>query len=444
MDTPYPLRPIAESEFSAFYRVIERAFNATYPHEPELEHDRPIFEFDRTLAAFDGTDIVGTALAFTLPITVPGGALTAAGVTAVGVLPSHRRRGILSSLMRRQLADTRDRGVAVAALFASEGGIYGRYGYGVATTELTLTVKRGEVLAAPAAGNGRTAGTGTGPAGTGPAGTGTGPAGTGPTLRLRGAEPSGAVPDMSRVYDAVQRDRPGMAARDRRWWDYYLWDPEYRREGFSQIQAVIAEDDTGARGYALFSAKPDWDEYGIPIGVMRLWELMAVDPAAHTALWNDLLTRDLVGEVRARMRPADEPLLYLLADPRRARPLLSDGLWIRLVSVPGALSRRSYSCPVDVVIEVSDELLTENAGRWRLRAPGPAGQAGPEVVTCERTTAPADLALPVRALGAAYLGGTRLSALAGAGLVAEIRPGSVAALSAAMSCDPAPWCPASF
>jgi predicted acetyltransferase len=419
MDAPYPIRPITESEFPAFFRVLGQAFNATYPLEPELEHDRPIVEFDRTLAAFDGTDIVGTALVLTMPMTVPGGALTAGGVTAVSVLPSHRRRGILSSLMRRQLADIRDRGEAVAALFASEAVIYGRYGYGVATSDLTLTIKRGEGVMAPAAGRE-------------------------PALRLRSPEPADAGPELSSVYDAVQPGRPGMPARDRRWWDFYLWDPEHRRSGFSELRAVIAEDDTGPRGYALFSAKPDWDEHEIPSGVLKVWDLMAVDPPACSALWHDLLTRDLVGEVRASMRPADEPLLYLLADRRHARPLVADGLWIRLVSVPGALSQRAYSCAVDVVIEVSDDLFAQNAGRWRLRAPGPAAQAGPAVVTCERTSAPADLALPVRALGAAYLGGTRLGALAGAGLVAEIRPGSVAALSAAMSWDPAPWCPGSF
>jgi predicted acetyltransferase len=419
MDAPYPIRPITESELPAFYRVLDQAFNAAYPLEPELEHDRPIFEFDRTLAAFDGAEIVGTSLVLTMPMTVPGGALTAGGVTAVSVLPSHRRRGIMSGLMRRMLADIRDRGEAIAALFASEAVIYGRYGYGVASTELILTVKRGESVLAPTAG-------------------------AGPAPLLRSAEPAAAVPELSSVYDAVRRSRPGMPARDRRWWDYYLWDPEHRRSGFTPVRAVIAEDDGGPRGYAVFSAKSDWDEHGIPVGVLKLWDLMAVDPPAYGALWNDLLTRDLVSEVRARMRPADEPLLYLLADQRRARPTIADGLWIRLVSVPGALTQRAYSCAVDVVIEVSDDLFAENAGRWRLQTPGPADQAGPGVVTCERTSAPADLALPVRALGAAYLGGTRLGALAGAGLVAEIRPGSVAALSAAMSWDPAPWCPASF
>jgi predicted acetyltransferase len=143
------------------------------------------------------------------------------------------------------------------------------------------------------------------------------------------------------------------------------------------------------------------------------------------------------------MLPVDDPLLDLLADSRLGRPRLSDGLWIRLVDVPRALARRHYACPVDVVIEVSDELCPQNQGRWRLTATtvsAPSGFSG----TCERTSAPADLVLPVRALGAAYLGGTRLGPLAAAGLVTEVTPGSLAALSTAMSWDPAPWCPMIF
>ena len=146
------------------------------------------------------------------------------------------------------------------------------------------------------------------------------------------------------------------------------------------------------------------------------------------------------------MRPADEPLLYLLADRRRARPLLVDGLWVRLVSVPKALTQRRYACAVDVVIEVADDLLRRERRAVAAARPGPAGPEGAARprASCERTSAPADLALPVQALGAAYLGGTRLGALAGAGLVSEMRPGAVAALSAAMAWDPAPWCPAGF
>ncbi len=150
-----------------------------------------------------------------------------------------------------------------------------------------------------------------------------------------------------------------------------------------------------------------------------------------------------MSEIRATNRPADDPLLFQLADPRRARPQVSDGMWVRLVDLPRALASRAYSAPVDVVLEVTDSLLTANAGRWRLRAAGRADGPG-GATSCERTSDPADIALDVRDLGAAYLGGTRLGSLAAAGLVTELRPGTLGPLSAAMTWDPAPWCPTIF
>jgi predicted acetyltransferase len=169
---------------------------------------------------------------------------------------------------------------------------------------------------------------------------------------------------------------------------------------------------------------------------------MAASPAAGAALWHSLLTRDLVTSVTAELRSAEDPVLYQLLDQRRARVQVNDGVWVRIIDLPGALTRRAYSCPVDVVLEVTDELLTGNAGRWRLRAGGPAA-AGANV-SCERTDQPADLALDIRELGAAYLGGTRLGTLAAAGLVTELRPRALVGLSAAMTWDPAPWCPQVF
>ena len=419
MAAAYPIRPISEEEFSAFYAVIEHAFNAQDPTGEELRHEMGVFEFDRSLAAFDGADIVGTAAALSLRMTVPGGAAAVAGVTAVATAPSHRRRGILTSLMHRQLADLRERGEAVAALFASEAGIYTRFGYGAATSELNLTIRRGEGALLPRA---------------------TAPGEQGPQ-RLRAAEPRDATADLAKVFESALHERPGMFARDDRWWENVLWDPEHRRSGRSPLRCVIAEDDAGPRGYALYSVRPSWGDDGIPDGLLQVRELMATDPAACAAIWNDLLGRDLVGEVRAHARPVDEPLLCLLADRRRARPRLFDGLWVRLVNVPQALAGRRYSCPVDVVIEVADDLFAENAGRWRLRAPGRAEDTR---ATCERTSAAADVTLPVQSLGAAYMGGTTLGALARAGLAEEARPGAIAALSTAMSWEPAPWSPTVF
>jgi predicted acetyltransferase len=419
MAAAYPIRPISEEEFGAFYAVIEHAFNAQYPTSKELPHETGVFEFDRSLAAFDGADIVGTAAAYSLHMTVPGGAAAVAGVSAVATAPSHRRRGILSSLMHRQLTDVRERGEAVAALFASEAGIYARFGYGAATRELNVTIRSGEGAALARA---------------------TAPGAQGP-LRLRTAGPEDATAELASVFDSVLHERPGMFARDDRWWENVRWDPEHRRSGSSPLRCVIAKDDAGPRGYALYSVQPTWTDDAIPAGVLHVRELMATDPPAYAAVWNDLLNRDLVGEVRAQARPVDEPLLYLLADGRRARPRLLDALWVRLVSVPEALASRRYSCPVDVVIEVADGLLAENAGRWRLRAPG---RAGDEPSTCERTSAAADVTLPVQSLGATYMGGTTLGALARAGLADEATPGAIAALSAALSWDPAPWSPTGF
>jgi predicted acetyltransferase len=421
-DPPYPIQPAGEDEFPAIYAVGEHAFNSNWPTEASLQFELAVFEPDRSLAAYDGTRIVGTATACTFRMAVPGGMTGAAGVTGVGVLPSHRRRGILSALMRRQLADIAERGEVIAALYCSESGIYGRYGYGVAAGNLRFTIRRGEgalLPLDPALTAGATAG----------------------QLRLRLAEPHEPKADMARVHDAILPGRPGMLARDDRWWDHMLADPEYAREGSCPLRCVIVEDDAGPRGYALYSVRPTWGEDAIPAGVLSVRELLATDPPATAAIWADLLTRDLVGEVNARMRPVDDPLLHMLADHRRARAFVTDGLWIRLLDVPGALCQRRYAREVDVVIEVTDDMLPENTGRWRLQAGGAGDLAG---ASCERTSAAAGVVLPVRALGAAYLGGTKLSALAAAGQVAELRAGDLAALSAAMSWDPAPWCPTTF
>jgi predicted acetyltransferase len=348
---------------------------------------------------------------------VPGAMAAAAGVSMVAVLPSHRRRGALTGLMRRQLDDIAERGEAIAALFASETEIYGRYGYGRASWHLFLKLGRGY---------GRLAAT----------------APADPALRLRIAEPRSVHAEMGKVYELAMAERPGLYARTEPWWERLTHDPDSDADPI--MRCVLAEDDSGPRGYALFTSEGRWEQGAfLPDGEMDLHESIATDPAAAAAVWADLLSRDLITTFRLHMRPVDDPLLDLLADSRQGRPQLSDGLWIRLVDVGKALAQRRYACPVDVVIEVTDELCPQNQGRWRLTAAAtsvPSGFSG----TCERTTAPADLALPVRALGAAYLGGTRLGQLAAAGLVTEVTPGSVAALSTAMSWDPAPWCPMIF
>jgi len=441
MADPYPIRPIAADEYAYFRRVHDHAFNRGPASPAFWARALRLFEPDRSLAAFDATlpageTLVGTTGAFSLRMTVPGAALPVAGVTAVSVLPSHRRRGVLRSLMRRQLTDLAARGEEpVAVLWASETPIYARYGYGRASTNAYFRFERGDgAMAATAPAD--------------------------PALTLRLAEPQAAAAELAKVYDTVLATQPGFFARTGDWWARVLQDDPEERHGFSPLRCLLATDGSstpilhssgetpeqqgkigvlaGVRGYALYATVPRWDEAtGLPDGSLTVREVMAADPAAGAALWHSLLTWDLVTSVTADLRSADDPVLYQLLDQRRARVRVSDGVWVRIVDLPGALSRRAYSGPVDVVLEVTDELLAGNAGRWRLRADGAD-------VSCARTDRPADLALDVRELGAAYLGGTRLGTLAAAGLVTELRPGTVNRLSAAMTWDPAPWCPQIF
>ncbi len=410
---PYPIRAVGAEEFDAFSIVHQHAFHGG----PLTEDDKRVFlprlEFDRSLAAFDGRTAISAAGAYSFMLSVPGGELLpTAGVSLVAVLPTYRRRGVLTSMMRRQLDDVRGRGEPLAALWASEAPIYSRYGYGRASWLLAYKIKRGEgAMAQP----------------------------TDPEVRLRLVEPADALPEMAKVYEEVMASRPGMFARNDRWWQRLVYDPADDRHGAGPLRCLLAEHRGRPRGYALYAATDRWDEDTfLPDGVITVRELMSGMPLADAALWGDLLSRDLTSELRASRRPVDDPLLYQLADPRRLRSLLSDALWVRVVDLPVALARRAYAGPVDVVLGVEDPLIPSNAGTWRLTAAG----AG-DVASCVPCADDTDVRLDISALGAAYLGGTRLGALAGAGLVRG-RPAAIRQLSAAMSWDPAPWCPVIF
>jgi predicted acetyltransferase len=429
MADPFPIRPITVGEYGAFRRVHDHAFNSGPLPEQRAARALRQFEPERSLAAIDaalpaGEAVVGTTGAYSLRMAVPGAVLPVAGVSVVAVLPSHRRRGVLRSLMHRQLADIAARGEEpIAALWAAEAPIYGRYGYGPAASIAYFEFGRDE-------------------------GTLDRRAPADPSLTLRLAEPRAVAAELAKVYDSVLSGQPGFFARDDEWWGRTLHDKSREQPGTGPLRCLLAEDGSGARGYAVYVVRERWnDATGLPDCSLAVRELIAADPAAGAALWHNLLSRDLVTVVTADLRPAADPLLYQLLDQRRARTRVADGLWVRIIDLPAALARRAYAGPLDVVLEVSDPLLAANTGRWRLRANGPGG--GPRGgtgtgATCERTDEPADVALDIRELGAAYLGGTRLGTLAAAGLVTELRPGSLTPLSAAMTWDPAPWCPRIF
>ncbi|MGW4436821.1 GNAT family N-acetyltransferase [Streptomyces sp. NPDC004596] len=402
------LRP---EEWDGWFDHLIRAFGAGETSAEELEVERSVTEFGRSLAARDGDAIVGTAGAFSFRMTVPGGSqVPTAGVTMVSVSATHRRRGVLTSMMRRQLDDVRALGEPLAALTASEPAIYGRFGYGAATFQLQAEIDTSRVTLAPVAGAG--------------------------DVRLRYAQPAEVLAECEAVYAALVPRRPGMLARLPGWERTGLVDPPGDRDGASALQCVVAERDGAVTGYARFRTKLGWGTSGHD-GTVTLEDLAALDPATDAALWRFLFDIDLMTTLTVRNRPVDDAWQYLVSDIRRCRPRFRDSCYVRLVDVGAALAARTYQAPVDVVFAVEDAFCPWNGGRWRL-----TGDA--KGASCERTEDAADLELSVRELGTAYLGGVSLLSLAAAGRVRELRAGALAEASVAFGSPVRPWLPHGF
>lgn len=403
MTDDFTIRPISGDEFDAFERTITTAFNGDYQPE-RSEPERLVAEPDRMLAAFgpDGGDPVATALTHTRDLAVPGAVVPAGHVTAVGVLPTYRRRGLLTRIMHRQLWDIRDAGEPVAVLWPTEDAIYGRFGYGPAAWrhQVDCDIRQVRLTAEPGPG----------------------------TLRAVPLTNAGAV--LAGIFDQAHIDRPGHSSRPGRWWDYRLADPAPQRGDASALRCLVYDGAAGPEGYALWRVRRDRDHTGFSHEVI-VEELVATDLPAYLALWQFLLRVDLARTLRYRMAAVDEPLLHLVHESRLISRRVLGNVWLRVVDVPAALAARRYSAPVDLVFDVTDPVLPENAGRWRLR--GDATGA-----TCERADSAPDLTLTVNELGAAYLGGTTLSQLGRAGQVREHTPGALAAASTSFRWHRAP------
>ena len=396
------VRPLSAAEVGPAWEALERSFGAwAHPDDRAAELGLvldPGRFYGARLPDLSGDDLVGTAGSWDFRMTVPGGALPVAGVTWVGVAATRRRRGVLGALMRRQLDDLRGSGAPVAALWASEAAIYGRYGYGPASWSLQVTVPRGAAFRAPVRPG-----------------------------DLRDVVPG--APQVRETYARVAAQTAGCPQRDDVWWAYAVHDPEHRRGGASPLQCVTVEG-----GYATYAVTPRWAD-GVPAGQVRVRELVAGTARARAQLWRHLLDLDLTGEVTAGVAVDDPLLTDLLAEPRAARPALRDGLHIRLVDVPAALAGRRYATEVDLVLAVDDPRCPWNTGSWRLTG-------GPDGASCERTTAEPDLAVPVGDLGAAYLGGTPLRSRGG---VQELVPRALSRATTAFGpLSGAPWCPQVF
>ena len=364
---------------------------------------------ERMHAVFDGSGAVAGAGAFTFELTVPGPvAVPCAGVTMVGTLPTHRRRGLLTRMMRAQLDDIHERGEPIAALFASEETIYGRYGYGLASLryEMRLPRARAELRAGSPPRSGQ----------------------------VRILEPDEALRKIPRVFDRVRRVTPGFYARPRPWWELRRLheDPERRPPGAGPLVRALLELDGRDAAYALYRVSHQEDD-GRWVGRLRVIEAIGVDVPATREVWRYLFGVDWMDEILAWLLPVDHPLLHLLARPDSMRLRAETGLWVRPVDVGAALSARGYRTDGRVTFEVTDAFCPWNEGTWTL-------QDG----AARRSRRAPDLRLDVTALGATYLGGFSFAQLVRAGLVEEARRGAAARADALFATDRAPWCPEIF
>jgi len=389
------------ADWDEIYNVISTAFHED-TSEAAAETEAKVYELERGLVARREGEIVGTGGILTRAMAVPGGTVPTAHVTMIAVASTARRQGVLTRFMRRQFDDARAAREPIAALWASEGRIYQRFGYGLAATKLALTIESREVelLLPPSSG------------------------------RLREGSPAELRESLVKLYDDAYATRPGWSERAARHWDYRLADLDTWRRGATTLRAVLHESDHGVDGYALWRAGNRWTDTG-PAGEVKVLETLATTPAAYASLWRYLLTIDLTRTTSAWSVAPDEPLLSAISEPRRLDARLGDALWVRVLDVPAALAARRYVGEVDVVLEITDAMVAANTGRWRLRGSATAA-------TCVSTVDDPDLSCDIRALGAAYLGGTSLVALAGSGQVTEHRAGALERASAAFGWYRAP------
>jgi predicted acetyltransferase len=411
-DLAEQLRPVTAEEWPRFVRAMSTVFGEE-PTGPFLDEPTPIAELDRSLALFDGNRIAATSGVYSLEMTVPGAVVPTAGVTWITVSPTHRRQGVLTAIMRRQLADAQAAGrEPVAALWAAEASIYGRFGYAPATWRGGWTGQSERLRLRP-------------DVDCGPG-----------SVRLVDVE--AFRPAAVSLYDRARRLVPGSLARDDRWWDRQLRDDPEQRKGATARQHLLhTEPDGTVTGYATYRVKASWTDNSEPDGTLTVGEVRALTPAAYASLWRFLLSIDLVRTVRAPMASADDPVRHLLADQRALHAVPVDALWVRLVDVGRALSARRYPARIDLVLEVRDRFCDWNDGRWHVWG-HPAG------AYCDRTDRDPDLVLDIEALSAAYLGGVSLATLQAAGRVTEISPGAVTAAATALQWPVAPWCPDEF
>lgn len=408
----YQLITVPEARLAEFREVDEFGF-AEHLDEDILKHLTFSIPFDRTRAVERDGALAAVHGSFPFRMTVPGGSLPCAGLTWVAVRPDHRRRGLLTAMIRDHLTRSVERGESISALFAAEPAIYGRFGYGSASDALRVTLPRGAKLR-DVAGAGEL------------------------DVRFETVDRERHQDLLLELQAAVWSDRPGWVNRSteglRR---NLLVDPPAWREGAEPLRVATVRRGEDLVGYALVARKEKWDEADNPVYTANVRSHGALDPAAAHRLWSFLLDLDLVATVTAAFAP-DDVLPHLLVDRRKVKPLLVDNVWVRVIDLPAALTGRRYAAPVELVLGVRDGLLPDNDGAWRVSV-GADGHA-----TVTRTEDAPQVVLDIRELGSLLLGGRSVAALVRAGLVEATDPTVVPAADAAFGWHTAPYTPWGF
>jgi predicted acetyltransferase len=390
------LRNAMEAAMTAFAESMKEA---------DWERERVSVPLERAVAAYDDGRPVAFSAAYEFELTIPGGPLPTAGVTWVGVLPTHRRRGVLRELMVRHLHDAHERGEPLALLYASEAAIYGRFGYGLASHTLSIDAESARIEFRDDPGR---------------------------QGNLRLVDADDAFRLFPPLYERLRAARPGMISRSEHWWRAHkLADYEHWRHGASKRFNAALELDGEIAGYAIYRVKDEW-EHGYPKGEVQIVEALADSASATRELWRYLFGIDLTTRVNSGFFETASPLVLLVVDPRALHLGVRDGLWLRLVDVEAALRARSYAGDDSLVIEVRDQLLEWNPGRYRVGA------------RVERTGDEPDLALDVVDLASAYLGAFNFHRLASADRVEERTPGALGRASSLFATPLPPYCPEVF
>ncbi len=393
------MRQVTAEEFVQWTRAEARAHGNRLAEDPEVL--RPHFDLDRSIAVFEGKEIVGGAHSHEIEMSIPGGTATIAGVANIAVQPTHTRQGVMTRMMHHQIHDIHERGEPLAALFATESIIYGRFGYGIGSLYEHWKIDRHHSgYARPLEKRGR----------------------------ISFVDPSDIPNELPEVFRRATLGRPGMFQRPVHQWQRDSQAPEHQQGGQGGLFYIAYEEDGQIDGYAA---------YRIVGTNLCVNELMAVTNDANAALWRFCFDVDRMSSTEALKRPVDDPLPWLLADPRRLQRSTRDGVWVRVVDVAVALNLRSYIQSGRLVLEVKDDLCPWNSGRFEL-------EGSPEGGECKASNASPDLAISVSNLASVHMGAVSFSTLAKAGLVSELVPGALLRADCMFAVQYPPWTPCNF